>query len=400
MKNKILFKNRFTIICAFMCMVLVFGLSGCEGNQTKTPEASEAPVLLANTVIAEGHLEPITSTWLSFQTTGRVEAVLVQEGDEVKQGQPLVRLEGSDRAESELAAAQSALFLAEQNLNDTRNSDALRGAAELELATAQREYNRALYNYNSRVDPQGSAEQISLYKARVIIAQDKVDELQEDLNGMAETSDDDVLKNQIIAKLSQAQMELDDTKDNYNYYKDLPDDIDVDRLTAELDIATARVEDAQRDLDRLKDGPSKESLAALQTAADQAQASVDNAQWAYDQLVLKAPYNGVFVQCDLTVGEFVTVGQRVALVADFSKWQIESDDLDEIEINQIDASKPVSITADAIPDQEYTGEVDQISQYYTDDNGDILYTAKVRLDKKDDLLRWGMTMQMEFEKKD
>ena len=398
MKNTILIKNRFTTICAILCLVLVSGLSGCAGKQTKTPEASETPVILANTVIAEGHLEPITSTWLSFQTTGRVEAVLVQEGDEVKQGQPLVRLEGSDRAESELAAAQSALFLAEQNLNDTKNSDALRGAAELELATAQREYNRALYNYNSRVDPQGSVEQINLYKARVIIAQDKVDDLQEDLNGMAETSDDDVLKNQIIAKLSQAQMELDDTKDNYNYYKDLPDDIDVDRLTAELDIATARVADAQRDLDRLKDGPSKESLAALQTAADQAQASVDNAQWAYDQLVLKAPYNGVFVQCDLTVGEFVTVGQRVALVADFSKWQIESDDLDEIEINQIDASKPVSITADAIPDQEYTGEVDQISQYYTDDNGDILYTAKVRLDKKDDLLRWGMTMQLEFQK--
>ena len=226
-----------------------------------------------------------------------------------------------------------------------------------------------------------------------------MDKLQKDLNGMAEASDDDVLKNQIIAKLSQAQMELDDTKDNYNYYKDLPDAIDADRITGELDKAKARVEDAQRDLDRLKDGPSKESLAALQAAADQAQAAADNAQWAYDQLVLKAPYDGVFVQCDLSEGEFVTVGQRVALVADFSKWQVVSDDLDEIEINQIDSAKPVSITADAIPGKEYTGKMDQISQYYTDDNGDILYTAKVNLEKKDDLLRWGMTMQMEFQKK-
>ena len=327
-----------------------------------------------------------------------MEEVLVDEGEAVKQGQPLIRLEGSDRAESELKAAQSALFLAQQNLNDARNSNSLKGAAELELAAAQREYNRALYNYNSRVDPQGSEEQINLYTARVIIAQDKVDDLQEDLNRFAETPDDDVLKAQVVAKLNLAKMELDDIKDNYEYYKDLPDDIDVDRLTAELDIADARVKDARRDLERLKDGPSKESLAGLQAAADQAQASADNAQWAFDQLVLSAPYGGVFSRCDLTVGEFVTVGQKVALVADFSEWLIETDDLDEIEITQIDITKPVKITADALPGKKFSGRVDNISQYYTDDNGDILYTAQVKMEDNDDQLRWGMTVQMEFQK--
>ncbi|MHB8089697.1 MAG: efflux RND transporter periplasmic adaptor subunit, partial [Anaerolineaceae bacterium] len=229
--------------------------------------------------------------------------------------------------------------------------------------------------------------------------QDKVDALQEDYDGMSESAETDVLKAQVSVNLNIAKMELEDIKDNYWYYQNLPDDIDLDRLTAELDIANARVEDAQRDYDRLKDGASKESLAALQAAADQAQAAANNAQWAFDQLVLKAPYEAVFVKCDLTVGEFVTLGQNVALVADMSKWMVESEDLDEIEVNLIDTTQPVSITVDAISGMEFTGSLESISQYFSDDNGDILYTAMVNLQDFDDLLRWGMTMQLEFVKK-
>jgi len=151
-------------------------------------------------------------------------------------------------------------------------------------------------------------------------------------------------------------------------------------------------------LNRVKDGPSQESLAQLQTAADTAQASADDAQWTYDQLVLKAPYAGTFVQCDLTKGQFVTAGTPAALVADFSQWIVETDDLDEIGEPQIDTSKPVTITADALPGQEFNGTVDKILQSYTDKNSDILYTAKVKLLSNDPKLRWGMTMQLEFQK--
>lgn len=382
---------------AAICVILMS--SGCASPTSVPTPNPETQVITQDEVIAEGQLLPKISTWLSFQTTGRVESILVEEGDEVKKDQPLIRLEGSNRAESELTAAQSALFLALQNLNDAKNSGAMKGAAELELAEAQRALNRAQYNFNSHMKSQGSLEEIELYKAKVIIAQDKVDELQEDLDSMSERADDDVLKAEVIAKLNMALMELDDIKDNYQYYKDPPDDIDVDRLQAELDIAKARVEDAQRDLDRLKDGPSQESLAALQTVADQAQATADKAQWAFDQLVLKAPYAGEFVECELTVGEFVTAGQKVALVADFTQWLVETTDLDEMEVTRIDISKPVTMTADAVADKEFSGNVEKISEYFTDDNGDILYTATVELKEYDEQLRWGMTMQMVFKTK-
>lgn len=391
------YKLYFGIGAAVVLILIVAGCSLSQSTQAAS-EAAVTPVVRANVVVAEGHLEPITSTWLSFQASGRVEKVLVKEGQTVKAGQALVQLEGSDRAQADLTAAQSELFLAQQNLNDAKNSSSMKSAAELAVANAQRAYNNALDRYWDRNDPQGTNEQIALYEAKVTMAQDKVDTLQDRLDGMGEVDDSDVGKAKVIADLNQAKIDLDNIKKLRDYYVDTPDSIDVNILQGELDTAKAKLDDALRDLNRLKDGPSKESLAALQAAADGARARAEDAQWAYDQLVLTAPYAGTFVQCDLTPGEFVTVGQKAALVADFSSWLVETDDLDENETAQIDPAQPVSITADALPGEEFNGTVDSISQYYTDKNSDILYTAKVRLAGASEKLRWGMTMQLEFQK--
>jgi HlyD family secretion protein len=393
-------------ICIFLCLggSMLLALTACSAKEAATQSASVTPVVAdTNTVIASGHLVPLTSTWLSFQVSGRVQTVLVKEGDKVVKDQPLVQLEGSDRAEAELKAAQSALFLAQQNLNDAKNSTSLMSAAEMKLATAQDAYNTALSNYYDRNTAQGNAQQIALYQAKVILAQDKVDKAQDRVDAMGDYADTDVAKAKAIADLNQAKIDLENIKKTRNYYQNLPDNLDVQTFTAKLDAAKAALSDAQRDYDRLKDGPSKEALAGLQAAADSAQAAADDAQWAYDQLVLKAPYDGTFVQCGLTEGQFVAAGIQAALVADFSQWMIETDDLDEIQAAQIDISKPVSVTADALPGQEFTGTVDRVLQSYTDKNSDILYTAKIKLkpgsDKTIDAkLRWGMTMQVEFQK--
>jgi multidrug efflux pump subunit AcrA (membrane-fusion protein) len=398
MKSKIVPQLKVHLLTICLGGILLFALAGCSQNPTSTPATTVTPVVSADTVTAEGHLQPVTSTWLSFQASGRVDELLVKEGDAVKKDQPLIRLEGSDLAEANLTAAQSSLFLAQQNLNDAKNSDSMKADAELKLAQAQTNYNTALGNYWNRKDTQGNDQQIALYNANVTIAQDKVKTLQDRLATMGELKDTDVAKATVIAELNQALIDLDNTKKIRDYYQNLPDTLDVQTLQAKLDTAKSALSDAQRDYDRLKDGPSKESLAALQTAADAAQASADQAQWTYDQLVLKAPYDGTFVQCDLTVGQFVSAGTQAALVADFSQWMVETDDLDEIGEAEIDISKPVTITADALPGQTFNGTVDHVVQNYTDKNSDILYTAKVKLNGNDPKLMWGMTMQLEFQK--
>jgi hypothetical protein len=83
-------------------------------------------------------------------------------------------------------------------------------------------------------------------------------------------------------------------------------------------------------------------------------------------------------------------------VADLSAWRIETDDLDENDVTRIDTSQPVTITADALPGLEFSGSIDSISQYSTNDNGDVLYTVKIKLVNDEPQLRWGMTMEVEF----
>jgi hypothetical protein len=57
----------------------------------------------------------------------------------------------------------------------------------------------------------------------------------------------------------------------------------------------------------------------------------------------------------------------------------------------------VTLTVDALPDLVLKGTVDRISLDYIEKSGDILYTARIRLDDTDPRLRWGMTISVNFE---
>jgi Multidrug resistance efflux pump len=381
-------------------LLIIFSLVACAGtSSTATATSAVTPVTLPDTVTSEGRLEPVTSTWMAFLTSGRVEEVLVKEGQTVTAGQPLVRLEGSDRAQADLQAAQSAAFLAKQNLTDATNSDAMRSAYELAVANAQKAYNDALGNYWDKNKTQGSADLIVVLTQKLQILDNHIVDLKKAYDDDAELPDNDSKKALALQNWHQALIDRDNLKKQLDYAKDLPDTLDVELLQSKLDQAKATLVDAQRDYDRTKNGYTPEALAALQTAADTAQSAEADAQWAYDQLVLKAPFDGVVTQCGLTKGQFVVAGQNAAQVADFSKWVVETDDLTEIKAAQVDPTKPVTLTADALPGVTFTGTVEKISQYYTNQNGDILYTAKIDLDPtKNDKLRWGMTMQVSFQK--
>jgi multidrug resistance efflux pump len=222
-------------------------------------------------------------------------------------------------------------------------------------------------------------------------------DLKKAYDDMAELKDNDSKKAQALLNWHQALIDRDNLKKQLDYVKALPDSLDLEILLSKMDQAKATLTDDQRDYDRMKNGYTPEALASLQTAADQAKASEEDAQWAYDQLVLTAPYDGTLVQCALTKGQFVQAGQQAAQVADFSQWVVKTDDLGEVKMAQIDNTKPVSMTVDALPGKTFTGTVDNISQYFTDNNGDIQYTAKVKLDGTDPKLRWGMTIQLEFQ---
>lgn len=83
------------------------------------------------TIVASGAVEAVDQVTLRFTGSGRVQETLVETGQQVKQGDPLVRLE-DDALRNRQATAQANLTSAQIGLNIV-----LKGASDAELAAAE-----------------------------------------------------------------------------------------------------------------------------------------------------------------------------------------------------------------------------------------------------------------------
>jgi multidrug resistance efflux pump len=98
----------------------------------------------------------------------------------------------------------------------------------------------------------------------------------------------------------------------------------------------------------------------------------------------------------LKVGEQAAPGVTAVVLADFSGWIVETDDLTENEVPNVQVGQAADVTFDALPELSLSGKVQSISDVHTDRSGDVTYTTKVSLSKSDPRLRWGMTAVVHF----
>jgi HlyD family secretion protein len=96
------------------------------------------------------------------------------------------------------------------------------------------------------------------------------------------------------------------------------------------------------------------------------------------------------------VGEMATPGQPAVVLADFSSWIVETDNLTEIELPQIEVGQPVAVSFDALSDVELQGTVTAIRPLFEIRQGDVTYAVKISLDEDDPRLQWGMTAVVTF----
>jgi hypothetical protein len=84
-------------------------------------------------------------------------------------------------------------------------------------------------------------------------------------------------------------------------------------------------------------------------------------------------------------------------VADFSHWLVQTTDLTEIDVVELEEGQPVRIALDAIPDAELAGEILSIGQTYAENQGDIVYEVTILLTQTHPAMRWGMTAAVSFD---
>ena len=110
---------------------------------------------------------------------------------------------------------------------------------------------------------------------------------------------------------------------------------------AEIAEAQAMVDQAQAGLDLLVAGAREEEIAAAEAAVAQAQAARDQAAAGLADTELKAPFAGTLAVIHVRQGEQVAAGSPVAELGDLTAWQVETDDLSELDIVRVQEGQTV-----------------------------------------------------------
>ena len=165
----------------------------------------------------------------------------------------------------------------------------------------------------------------------------------------------------------------------------------VAQAEASVETAQAQTGQALATLDRLQAGPTLEEVAVAKAAVTQAAERLDSARAMLAQASLSAPFDGSIGLIQVRQGEEVMAGQPVIMLGDLSTLQVETTDLDEIDVARVRPGQRADLTFDALPDRVLSGRVARIAPMSTPGQTATTYAVVIEFEETDSALRWGMT---------
>ncbi len=428
------------LILAVVAAVIVLGvgvglavarvpLFGAE-QEAQTPTALPGGMVESQArsdVVAEAVVVPVQHATLSMAANGIVAQVLVGENDTVQAGEVILRLRDAHQqaalaqAEAGLAAARAQLAGLQAGARDQEIAVARAGleaaqarqarleedarqadvaAARASLAAAEAALQR-LYDGPDDFTRIAAEAELANAEAALRQAQAAYDRI---------AAEPDVTMRPESLALEQATNQYDAARARYDALFAEPDADAVAQVQAQIKQAQANLDrlltpvtanelaevaagtgQAQAQLDLLLAGSRAEEIAAAEAAVAKAAAAVQAAQAALADTELRAPFAGVVAALQVKAGEQVVAGMPLAQLADLAVWQVETDDLTELDIARVNEGDAVIITFDALPGLEIAGRVVRIKPIGQENQGDVTYTVVVQPDEQHPDLRWNMT---------
>ena len=172
-------RNR-TLLFLALAAIVAFALVRLSGRQPVAKISATTPVRqnIVSSISSNGKVEPISPYTISAELDTFVEKVLAAEGQNVKKGQLLLRLDVRD-ATSQLAAAKARLLRAQDELRSAQAGGRADEAARIngDLTKAQAELDRRQHNHDSleRLLAQGAATKDELAANDLALAQAQAD---------------------------------------------------------------------------------------------------------------------------------------------------------------------------------------------------------------------------------
>jgi HlyD family secretion protein len=149
-------------------------------------------------------------------------------------------------------------------------------------------------------------------------------------------------------------------------------------------------------VEKLRLSVPHEVIEKAEAGVQQAQAAVEIAQARLAQGTLTAPFDGTVTSLSIIPGEFVSSDQAVITLATLDQLQVETTDLSERDIPNVQIGDPVNIFIEAL-NRNISGKVISISPRADTVGGDVIFKVTIAPDEQPRGLLWGMTAEVEIQ---
>ncbi|MFZ5922971.1 MAG: efflux RND transporter periplasmic adaptor subunit [Chloroflexota bacterium] len=392
--------------------IIITAAAGFAGYRSLAAEKMAADVPAAETVVvrrgdisinveAAGSLAPSAEFTPAFPVAGRIYEMAVVEGQAVKQGDVLARLEGNIQAEADFRDLFSDAGVIQAELAVLNATDKVNHAIDdvayligLDAWWWEKQLDHAEEKLAALdQDPHGTPEQITAAKREVELARGWRDYYRE----------------LYILKLESETYRLYDKpampgnpkpppgarlpKRSYTIVQVEISDAELALVYANLEDAKVAFQDAQAALEIVRSGPS--ALQAPLAALGPETARLEQTRLNLDNSRLLAPADGAVTIVFFQTGEYANPGAPVMVISDVSALEAEVK-LDEADVSRVWVGMLVVVTVDAFPGLELSGEVTNVAFTPEVQSGVVLYPVTVLLDETVLSLRAGMTVNVAF----
>jgi HlyD family secretion protein len=386
-KQKIWITAGVSVVVIIALVLVIASIRNQSSSATAAYQTTTVQIgMLTSSVDGTGTVASTQSVNLAWPTSGQVDQVLVQIGNQVKDGDVLANLLPDSQTQTTLA---SNLVTAQENLAELTSPEALANArltvtaAEADVINAQYALNNQLYWKNNAL--------IQDQYANLVIAKEKLDQVQEAYDS---ANVGEYINNPNEAALYQnlynAQLAYDRAEYYFSVYSQKPPQRQLDEAQATLDLTKATLTTAQNYLTALTGGdvPADATGTSL-LKLKQAQLAVQTAQENLEATMLTAPFDGTITQSNTISGAVVSTGSQAFRIDNLSSLVVPVS-VTEIDVNSIQVGQPATIIFDAIPNKMYNGTVIKTDLAGTVGANSVNFSVTVQLTNPDSLIKPGM----------
>jgi HlyD family secretion protein len=313
-----------------------------------------------NVILVSGNLE-LTQVDLSFKTAGRMTELAVREGDFVKQGDLIAKLD-SAQLEQQLLRDQAAVASAQSSLQQLQTSIEYQTATiDSDISTRRAELAQA----QSKLDEltAGSRPQ-EVQEAQSAVADAKAwnDQAKSDWE-RAQTlfSREDISKSQYDqarAKLDSTAAQLRQAQDRLGLVTEGPRKEEITGARAQVARSQAAVQTAEAN--RIELRRKQEELAARRAEIDRTRAQVGMTQTQIADSTIVAPIDGVVLVKSAEAGEVLAAGTTIVSLGDLAHPWLRAY-INETDLGRIKLEGKVRLSTDSFPGKTYDGRISFIS---------------------------------------